>query len=226
MAVAGSSVADGTDLVLTPLRALGGPPRDAQAAGPTASGARRARGPSLARCHSLPGSRPASTGHPPLLWLSRFPELNVRTYVAYGGRPGIYFFSLDAARLAAVAAARRAYRLPYFHAEMSARHEGETVHHESKRLPSSGPSSELRVSYGPTGPRASARGRVARALAGRSATASTWWSGGERCARTSTIHLGRCSPPRPRSSSTRWPGRSGSSSTPIRSSTTAPARTL
>lgn len=127
---------------------LGGPPRDAQAAGPTASGARRARGPSLARCHSA-----CEYGAPPLPWLSRFPELNVRTYVAYGGRPGIYFFSLDAARLAAVAAARRAYRLPYFHAEMSARHEGETVHYESKRLPSSGPSSELRVSYGPTGPR-------------------------------------------------------------------------
>ena len=60
-------------------------------------------------------------GTPPLPWLSRFPELNVRTYVDYGAHPGIYFFSLDAARLAAVAAARRAYRLPYFHAEMSAR---------------------------------------------------------------------------------------------------------
>jgi uncharacterized protein YqjF (DUF2071 family) len=53
-------------------------------------------------------------GTPPLPWLSRFPELNVRTYVDYGSRPGIYFFSLDAARLAAVAAARRAYRLPYY----------------------------------------------------------------------------------------------------------------
>jgi uncharacterized protein len=92
-------------------------------------------------------------GTPPLPWLSRFPELNVRTYVDYGGRPGIYFFSLDAARLAAVAAARRAYRLPYFHAEMSARHEDETVHYESKRIDSSGPSAELRVRYGPTGPR-------------------------------------------------------------------------
>jgi len=63
-------------------------------------------------------------GTPPLPWLSRFPELNVRTYVDYGSHPGIYFFSLDAARLAAVAAARRAYRLPYFHAAMSARHQG------------------------------------------------------------------------------------------------------
>jgi uncharacterized protein len=92
-------------------------------------------------------------GTPPLPWLSRFPELNVRTYVDYGGRAGIYFFSLDAARLAAVAAARRAYRLPYFHADMTARHQGRTVHYESKRVDSSGPSAQLRASYGPTGPR-------------------------------------------------------------------------
>jgi uncharacterized protein YqjF (DUF2071 family) len=89
----------------------------------------------------------------PLPWLSRFPELNVRTYVDYGGRPGVYFFSLDAARRAAVAAARRAYRLPYFHAKMSARHQGETVRYASKRIDSSGPPAELRARYGPTGPR-------------------------------------------------------------------------
>ena len=92
-------------------------------------------------------------GTPPLPWLSRFPELNVRTYVDYGGRAGIYFFSLDAARLAAVATARRAYRLPYFRAEMTARHQGRTVHYESKRVDSSGPSAQLRARYGPTGPR-------------------------------------------------------------------------
>jgi uncharacterized protein len=92
-------------------------------------------------------------GTPPLPWLSRFPELNVRTYVVYEGRAGIYFFSLDAARPAAVAAARRAYRLPYFHAEMSALHQGDTVRYESKRIDSRGPSAELRARYGPTGPR-------------------------------------------------------------------------
>lgn len=92
-------------------------------------------------------------GTPPLPWLSRFPELNVRTYVDYGGRPGIYFFSLDAARLAAVAAARRAYRLPYFHAEMSTRPQAGAVHYESKRIDSNRLSVELRARYGPTGPR-------------------------------------------------------------------------
>src|SRR5258708_37918474 len=34
---------------------------------------------------------------PPLPWLSAFPELNVRTYVVAGGKPGVWFFSLDAA---------------------------------------------------------------------------------------------------------------------------------
>src|SRR5258708_31233788 len=36
-------------------------------------------------------------GHylPSIPGLSRFPELNVRTYVTLGGKPGVYFFSLD-----------------------------------------------------------------------------------------------------------------------------------
>jgi uncharacterized protein len=92
-------------------------------------------------------------GTPPLPWLSRFPELNVRTYVDYGGRPGIYFLSLDAARIAAVAGARRAYRLPYFHARMSSRLDRGTVHYASIRIDSSGPPAEFRARYGPTGPR-------------------------------------------------------------------------
>lgn len=43
---------------------------------------------------------------PPLPFISRFPELNVRTYVTYRGIPGIYFFSLDAASRLAVLSAR------------------------------------------------------------------------------------------------------------------------
>jgi uncharacterized protein YqjF (DUF2071 family) len=94
-----------------------------------------------------------SRGTVPLPWLSYFPELNVRTYVDYGGRPGIYFFSLDAARRAAVMAARRGYRLPYFHADMAVRRAGGTVVYESRRIDRSGPPAELRARYGPTGPR-------------------------------------------------------------------------
>jgi uncharacterized protein len=56
---------------------------------------------------------------PAIPGLSGFPELNVRTYVILNGKPGVYFFSLDAASLPAVWAARTFFRLPYFHAQMS-----------------------------------------------------------------------------------------------------------
>ena len=49
----------------------------------------------------------------PLPYVSRFLEINVRTYVTRGGKPGIWFFSLDATSQGAVEVARRAYRLPY-----------------------------------------------------------------------------------------------------------------
>ena len=79
--------------------------------------------------------------------------MNVRTYVDYGGRPGIYFFSLDAGRAAAVFAARRGYRLPYFHARMTMQHENSTLRYDSARIDSSGPPAELRARYGPSGDR-------------------------------------------------------------------------
>jgi len=57
---------------------------------------------------------------PPLPWISHFHEVNVRTYVHWQGRdPGVWFFSLDASSKLAVAAARAAYKLPYYGAEMS-----------------------------------------------------------------------------------------------------------
>jgi uncharacterized protein len=92
-------------------------------------------------------------GTPPLPWLSRFAELNVRTYVEVDGKPGIYFFSLDAARRAAVFAARRSYRLPYFHARMRVRRTGTTVAYASSRQDSSGPAAGFEGEYAPAGPR-------------------------------------------------------------------------
>src|SRR3954462_6808056 len=59
-------------------------------------------------------------GLPPLPLASSSHELNCRTYVRAGDRPGIWFFSLDASSRAAVAAARRTYRLPYRHARIDA----------------------------------------------------------------------------------------------------------
>ncbi len=67
-------------------------------------------------------------------WLSRFPETNVRTYVSDGsGRTGIWFFSLDAARLPAVLAGRTGYRLPYRWAEMTVRRRGRRLSYRSVR---------------------------------------------------------------------------------------------
>jgi uncharacterized protein len=90
-------------------------------------------------------------GVPPLPWLSRFPELNVRTYVEVAGRPGIYFFSLDAARRTAVFVARRTYRLPYFHARMSSEWVGTHMRYESVRVDGSGPAARFRAEYRPSG---------------------------------------------------------------------------
>ena len=60
-------------------------------------------------------------GVPPVPGTSAFLELNLRTYVTDGRRPGVYFFSLDAASRAAVRAARLGFHLPYFDARMSLR---------------------------------------------------------------------------------------------------------
>src|SRR5262245_7275543 len=47
-----------------------------------------------------------------------FPEMNLRTYVVGSAGPGIWFFSLDAARLFAVLGARATFGLPYFWSKM------------------------------------------------------------------------------------------------------------
>lgn len=70
---------------------------------------------------------------PPIPFVSEFPEMNLRTYVRVGARPGIFFFSLDAASRLAVAAARLTYRLPYRYADMKIRSDGEWIHYRSRR---------------------------------------------------------------------------------------------
>lgn len=56
---------------------------------------------------------------PPIPGMSAFPELNVRTYITLNGKPGVYFFSLDAANALVVTMARLLYRLPYRFAAMN-----------------------------------------------------------------------------------------------------------
>jgi uncharacterized protein YqjF (DUF2071 family) len=75
----------------------------------------------------LPGVRPVR-------WLSQFAETNVRTYVrGSDGRSGIWFFSLDAARLGAVLIARATYRLPYFWSRMQLERDGSSIRYECTR---------------------------------------------------------------------------------------------
>ncbi len=72
-------------------------------------------------------------GSLPLPVASRFAETNVRTYTTIGGRPGIWFLSLDAASRAAAAAARRVYRLPYFHARAQIERAGPEIIYRTER---------------------------------------------------------------------------------------------
>ena len=72
-------------------------------------------------------------GAPPMPFVSRFLELNARTYVTVEEKPGIWFFSLDASSRLAVEAARRAYKLPYFLARISASESGAGFAYASER---------------------------------------------------------------------------------------------
>jgi uncharacterized protein len=88
---------------------------------------------------------------PALPWLSAFPELNVRTYVSFGGKPGVWFFSLDAANPLAVAVARAWFGLPYFRARMSCVQKNGWVEYHSERTHAGTPSAVLKARYRPQG---------------------------------------------------------------------------
>ena len=91
-------------------------------------------------------------GVPNLPAVSAFAELNVRTYVTVDGKPGVYFFSLDAGSALAAAAARVLVGLPYFAAAMVVQvREGAEVRYRSSRLPDRGRSADLRAAYRPAG---------------------------------------------------------------------------
>ncbi|MEO6061719.1 MAG: DUF2071 domain-containing protein [Thermoflexales bacterium] len=89
---------------------------------------------------------------PAIPGLSAFPELNVRTYVVRDGKPGVWFFSLDAGNRLAVSIARAWFRLPYYHAAMGLSETAGAIAYTSQRKhPGAGPA-ELRLRYAPTGP--------------------------------------------------------------------------
>jgi uncharacterized protein YqjF (DUF2071 family) len=96
-------------------------------------------------------------GVPSVPWFSRFAETNVRTYVrGRDGETGIWFFSLDAARLGAVVVARATYRLPYFWSAMRIEQTASTISYSCRRRwpgPGRAARSEVTIEVGePFGP--------------------------------------------------------------------------
>jgi hypothetical protein len=86
-------------------------------------------------------------GTPAVPWLSAFPELNVRTYVVAEGKPGVWFFSLDAANRIAVAIARKWFHLPYFRARMACRERDGWIQYRSVRSHRGAPCGVFRGRY-------------------------------------------------------------------------------
>ena len=81
-----------------------------------------------------------------LPFTSHFRELNCRTYVNLGGKPGVFFFSLDASSRLAVWGARTFYHLPYHFADMRAEKQGDAIIYSSRRG-----SAEFKADYKPVG---------------------------------------------------------------------------
>jgi uncharacterized protein len=100
----------------------------------------------------MSGVRPRLAPSAP--WFSAFPELNVRTYVKARNpdnpKPGVYFFSLEAANPVAVTLARRFFRLPYFRARMRLLDDGRIVHYVSHRTHSGATPADFVGHYTPT----------------------------------------------------------------------------
>lgn len=85
---------------------------------------------------------------------SDFPELNVRTYVTPDhdrDRPGVWFFSLDAASRLAVRLARATFHLPYFDARMSCEETGGGISYRSVRTHKGAPPARFAARYRPVG---------------------------------------------------------------------------
>ena len=97
---------------------------------------------------TLSNVRPVLT--PPIPFLSRFHEVNVRTYVHRDGAdPGVWFFSLDTSSTLAVDGARAFYKLPYFHAQMEFDDSGELELISRRDDPTGAKPADIHVRYQP-----------------------------------------------------------------------------
>lgn len=71
-------------------------------------------------------------GLPSVSWLSDFPEINVRTYVKLGEKPGVWFFSLDVPSKLAVWSARTFFHLPYRYASVETIEKSGSIHYRHR----------------------------------------------------------------------------------------------
>lgn len=85
---------------------------------------------------------------PAIPFFSTFPEVNVRTYVVADGKPGVWFFSLDADSRPTVFLGRQRFHLPYFSARAKLTSRAGWSHFTSVRR---GGGEGLRARYRPIG---------------------------------------------------------------------------
>ena len=91
-------------------------------------------------------------GVPSIPGVSRFTEMNVRTYVTVQGIPGVYFFSLDASNPIDVITARKVFHLPYFNAVMRSLRVDDSIHYRSRRTHRGAPPAQFEALYRPIAP--------------------------------------------------------------------------
>lgn len=89
--------------------------------------------------------------HFPEASLGDFPELNVRTYVRYGGQQGVHFLSIDVPNWIMAKIFQHAFHLPSHHAEMSMTAGQPPITFRSRRTELDGPAPQYRCRYGPVG---------------------------------------------------------------------------
>jgi len=89
---------------------------------------------------------------PPIPTAHAFQEMNVRTYVTLDGRPGVWFFSLDAESSLAVIGARLGIRLPYFRASMQMAKRDDGIDYTSERWSIAGKHASFAATYRGVGP--------------------------------------------------------------------------
>nr|WP_237578310.1 DUF2071 domain-containing protein [Leptospira mayottensis] len=89
-------------------------------------------------------------GLPPFPWISYFSELNVRTYVKAKGKPGVYFFSLDAGNRIVVEVARKFFHLPYLNAKINFKKEKTRKEFHCRRNDSRANPGEFHITYRPS----------------------------------------------------------------------------